>query len=94
MLGVLFLVLCLLLLFPVLGLWTRHWLSVALPLLAWPLFYEGAHRGWYLYGTGDGWREARTSLTVIGVATTALAVLVGRGLNRRSRSGAGTPAAR
>jgi hypothetical protein len=87
MLGVLVLVLGLLVVFPALGMLTRRWLVVVLPLVAWPLFYEGVHRGWYLYGTGDGWREARASLTLIGVATTALAVLVARRLGGCSRSG-------
>jgi len=84
MLGVLVLVLGLLIVFPVLGMLTRRWLVVVLPLVAWPLLYEGVHRGWYLYGAGEGWQEARTSLTLIGVATTALAVLVARSLGGRS----------
>jgi hypothetical protein len=87
MLDVLVLVVGLLLLFPVVGILTRRWLVVVLPLLVWPLFYEGVHRGWYLYGTGDGWQEARLSLPAIGTVTTALAVLVARTLGRRSRSG-------
>jgi hypothetical protein len=87
MLEVLALVLGLLVVFPVLGILTRRWLVVVLPLVAWPLFYEGVRRGWYLYGTGDGWQEARAWLTLIGVATTALAVLVARSLGKRSRRG-------
>jgi hypothetical protein len=66
---------------------TRRWLAVVLPLVGWPFFYEGAHRGRYLYGTGEDWHEARPSLTLIGVATTALTVLVARSPGRRSRSG-------
>jgi hypothetical protein len=85
MLGVLAIVLGLLVVFPAVGIVTRRWLVVVLPLVVWPLFYEGVHRGWYLFGTGDGWQEARASLTVMGVATTALAVFVARSLESRSR---------
>jgi hypothetical protein len=74
------LVTILLITFPVIGVVTRRWYALVLPLVGWPIFYEGVHRGWWLYGTGDGWQVARTLLTTVGVATTAFAVLVARRL--------------
>jgi hypothetical protein len=76
----------LLIAFPLLGVLTRRWLTVALPALAWPIFYEGLNNGWWLDGTGDGWQTSRTSLTIIGVATTALAVLTARRFKPPTRS--------
>lgn len=70
----------LLVVFPLVAILTRRWLVVVLPLVGWPIFYLGLDRGWWLYGTGDGWQSARTYFTVIGVASTALAVLIGRSL--------------
>ncbi len=68
----------LLIAFPLLGALTRRWLTVALPAIGWPIYYEGLNNGWWLYGTGDGWQTIRTSLTILGIASTALAVLVAR----------------
>ena len=64
--------------FPLVGLVTRRWLAVTLPLIGWPIFYAGLNRGWWSDGTGDGWQIVCVSFTVIGVASTALGVLVGR----------------
>lgn len=72
----------LLLVFPAAGALARRWVATLLPLLGWPLFCLGLDRGWWLYGTGDGWREAAALLTLAGVATTATAVAVGRVLAR------------
>jgi hypothetical protein len=73
----------LLIAFPLLGILTRRWLAVVLPLIGWPIFYMGLNRDWWLYGTGDGWQAARTLFTVVGVASTALAVLAARQLGPR-----------
>lgn len=70
----------LLIAFPLVGLLTRRWLAIALPLIGWPIFYVGMNQGWWLYGTGDGWEAIARAITVIGVATTALAVAVARSL--------------
>jgi len=78
-------VLGLLIAFPLLGVLTRRWPVVVLPLVGWPIFYAGLNRGWWLYGTGDGWQSVRTYLTVIGVASTAFAVLVARSLKPPSK---------
>jgi len=75
-------VLALLLAFPVVGVLTRRWLVVLLPLIAWPVFYAGLDRGWWLDGTGDGWQFALISLTLIGATTTAGAILITRALRR------------
>jgi hypothetical protein len=64
--------------FPVIGVVTRRWLVVALPLVAWPIFYLGLNKGWWLDGTGDGWQPLAWFFTVFGVASTALAVGIGR----------------
>jgi hypothetical protein len=66
--------------FPLIGVLTRRWLVVALPLAAWPIFYLGLNKGWWLYGVGDGWQYVAWFVTLLGVATTALAVRIGRTL--------------
>jgi hypothetical protein len=66
----------LLLLFPLIGAITRRWLAVALPLVAWPLFYAGLSRGWWLHELDTEWEIARTVFTIVGVVSTAVAVLV------------------
>jgi hypothetical protein len=76
----------LLIAFPLLGVLTRRWVTVSLPALAWPIFYEGLNNGWWLDGTGDGWQAIRTALTIVGVASTALAVLAARRLKPPTRS--------
>ena len=76
----------LLIAFPLLGVLTRRWLTVLLPAFAWPIFYEGLNSGWWFDETGDGWQTIRTSLTIIGVASTALAVLAARRLKAPARS--------
>ena len=68
----------LLIAFPLVGLLARRRLAVALPLVGWPLFYFGLNKGWWGYGTGDGWQYAAALLTAIGVVTTACAVGSGR----------------
>jgi ascorbate-specific PTS system EIIC-type component UlaA len=73
----------LLIAFPVVGILTRRWIAVVLPLIGWPIFYMGINRGWWLDGTGDGWQAALTFFTVIGVASTALAVVAARRLGSR-----------
>jgi hypothetical protein len=75
----------LLIAFPLLGVLTRRWLTVVLPAFAWPIFYEGLNSGWWFDGTGDGWQIIRTSLTIVGVVSTALAVLAARRLKPPAR---------
>lgn len=70
----------LLIVFPLIGVLARRWLVVAMPLVAWPIFYVGMNRGWWLYGTGDGWQYVARFFTVLGVATTLLAIGVARTL--------------
>jgi hypothetical protein len=69
--------------FPLIGALTRRWLAVAFPLLGWPLFYVGLNRGWWFYGTGDGWQRIAVVLTLAGVVTTALAVGVAKNVRAR-----------
>jgi hypothetical protein len=71
-------VIALLVAFPLLGALMRRWPVVALPLIAWPIYYAGLHRGWWFYGTGDGWQIGAVFYTVVGVASTALTVFVAR----------------
>lgn len=73
----------LLLAFPAVGALTRRWAAALLPLLGWPLFYLGLDRDWWLYGTGDGWEAMAVLFTLLGTATTAWAVAVGRVVLRR-----------
>lgn len=70
----------LLILFPLIGVLARRWFAVAPPLVAWPIFDAGLNKGWWLYGTGDGWEYVALSMTVFGVASTALAVGIARTL--------------
>jgi hypothetical protein len=72
-------VIVLLIAFPLVGLLVRRWATVVLPLIAWPVFYAGLDQGWWGDGTGDGWQYAAALLTVIGVASTALAVGIAAG---------------
>lgn len=71
-------VVALLVVFPLLGALSRRWAAVAAALLGWPLFYAGLNQGWWGYGTGDGWQAIAAVLTLIGVGTTAVAVVVAR----------------
>lgn len=66
--------------FPLVGLSTRRWSALLLPLAGWPFFYVGLDIGWWLDGTGDGWEQAALIFTAVGLCTTALAVAVGRRL--------------
>lgn len=70
----------LLIAFPLIGVLARRWLVVAMPLVAWPIFYVGMNRGWWLYGTGDGWQYVARFFTVLGVVTTLLTIGVARTL--------------
>ncbi len=71
---------CLFTAFPLIGVLARRWVVVALPLVAWPIFYLGLNKGWWLYGVGDGWQYVAWFFTLLGVASTALAVEFGRTL--------------
>jgi hypothetical protein len=75
----------LLIVFPLIGALSRRWLAVVLPLVAWPSFYLGLNRGWWLNGTGDGWQALARFFTLVGVVTTALAVLSARNMKPPSR---------
>jgi hypothetical protein len=68
--------------FPLIGVFARRWIAIALPLVAWPIFYLGLYKGWWLYGVGDGWQFVAFFFTLLGVASTALAVEFGRSLKR------------
>jgi hypothetical protein len=68
----------------VLGLLTRSWLVVVVPLIAVPIYAIGKdERWWGCCGTGDAWQVAAIALTVVGVVGTALAVVLGRLLSDR-----------
>jgi hypothetical protein len=71
----------LLVIFPLIGLAARRWLAVLLPAFGWPLYYLGLNRGWWGYGTGDGWQFVGAGLTAVGIIATALAVAVARFLH-------------
>ena len=70
----------LLIVFPVIAALWRRWVAVALPAVAWPIFYVGLNRGWWLYGTGDGWEYAARFFTVAGITSTAVTVAMARNL--------------
>jgi len=76
----------LLITFPVVGLATRSWAALLLPLIGWPLYYIGLNRGWWGYGTGDGWQFIAAGLTVVGIVSTAVAVAASRLLRPVFRS--------
>jgi UPF0716 family protein affecting phage T7 exclusion len=63
---------------PLVGALVRRWFVVALPLVAWPLFYWSLNEDWLL--DSDGWQRAALSLMLPGFVTTALAVAAGRSL--------------
>jgi hypothetical protein len=71
-------VIVLLVAFPVVGLVSRSWVALLLPLVGWPLYYIGLNRGWWGSGTGDGWQFIAAGLTVVGIVSTGLAVAVSR----------------
>lgn len=73
-------VFALLIAFPLVGALARRWVSVIAPLMGWPIFYLGMNKGWWLYGTGDGWQTIATTMTFVGIAATALAVAGARAL--------------
>jgi hypothetical protein len=83
--------LALLLVFPLVGLLTRSWISVLAPLVGWPSFYLGLDRGWWGDGTGDGWQVLLIILTVVGVATTIAGVAVGHSWTAAGRRGENEP---
>jgi hypothetical protein len=68
----------LLIAFPVVGILARSWATVSLPLIGWPLYYLGLNEGWWGLGTGDGWQFVAVGLTVLGVASTGMAVAAGK----------------
>jgi hypothetical protein len=72
----------LLIAFPAIGLATRRWESVLLPLGGWPIFYAGLNRNWWLDGTGDGWQAVAVTLTCVGVVSTIIGVAAGRAVSR------------
>ena len=64
---------------PLTGLLVRRWSAILLPLIAWPMYYIGRNEGWWgCCGTGDGWEALAVMLTVLGVTTTAAAILLGQ----------------
>jgi hypothetical protein len=67
--------------FPLVGLFARRWIVLLLPAIGWPLFFLGLNRGWWGYGTGDGWQYGLALALTIGLITTALAIAAGRYLN-------------
>lgn len=75
--------------FPVVGLLARRWIAVALPLVGWPLYFLGLTKGWWGYGTGDGWQYGAVLLTAGGALTTAVAVALGRFVQARAATNAG-----
>jgi hypothetical protein len=65
--------------FPTLGLLTRRWIAVLLPIFAWPTYYIGLNQEWWgLNGTGDGWQYLAVIFTAFGAVTTAPAVVLGQ----------------
>ena len=68
----------LLIAFPLIGIVARSWVAVSLPLIGWPLYYLGLNDGWWGSGTGDGWQFVAVGLTLVGVASTAMAVAAGK----------------
>jgi hypothetical protein len=72
----------LLILFPLIGLATRSWLTLLLPAIGWTLFYLGLNQGWWGNGTGDGWQYAALLVMALGVLSTALAVAATRARRR------------
>jgi hypothetical protein len=69
----------LLVVLPLLGLLLRRWSLVLLPLMAWPTYSIGVNQRWWgCCGTGDSWELGAFALTIVGVATTALAIWIGR----------------
>ncbi len=64
--------------FPLIGVAARRWLTLLLPAVGWPLFYVGLHQGWWGDGTGDGWQYLALLMTVVGVVSTAVAIVATR----------------
>jgi hypothetical protein len=55
---------------------------VALPLVAFPLFYAGLRQGWWGDGVGDGWQYVAVLVMIVGVLGSLLGVALGRFVTR------------
>jgi hypothetical protein len=70
--------------FPTVGVVSHRWVAVLLPITAWPTYYVGLNQEWWgLNGTGDGWQFLAFGFTVLGTATTAAGILLGKTLASR-----------
>ena len=69
---------------PALGLILRDWIVLVLPLTAWPIYNIGINQRWWgCCGTGEFWEWGTGALTIFGVASTAMAIWLGRTFARR-----------
>lgn len=67
---------------PALGLLSRHWSTILVPLVGMPLYLIGKDEHWWgCCGTGDSWQIAAVVLTVVATTATALAVVLGRAIS-------------
>ena len=76
--------------FPLLGLATRHWLALSVPIIGWPLFYIGLTQHWWGHGTGDAWQFVAVVLTLLGAGSTALAISLAHAFRPRSSQALGS----
>jgi ABC-type spermidine/putrescine transport system permease subunit II len=72
---------------PIVGFVARHWSTLLLPAVSWPLLFVGWDRKWWI---GEGlvadWHSAAALMTVIGIVSTVAAVGLGK-LVARHRGG-------
>lgn len=70
-----------------LGIVFPRWPIIVVATASWPLYMWGLVEGWWGSGVGDGWRYGLVLGTVICLAVSVAAVVVGWGLRRLTRDG-------
>jgi hypothetical protein len=68
---------------PLIGLIGRRHVLIVLPVLLWPAYYLALDAEVYCCGTGDGWQLLMVAATLFGVASTLVAIAIGRWISAR-----------
>ena len=68
----------------ILGLLVRRWLVIAVPALAWPVYFIGRNREWWgCCGTGEFWEYGAAAVSAVGVLAGAIGVGLGQRFAKR-----------